>query len=419
MPLLITDDFPARDLLTAAEAGRLNEIPAREYLKRVKARCGSESAPYLDVTYLWCLHKSQLPSDDQRLLEEIATTLCEGARSVHAARPLYDPVGYLRALVILRLLGGEEIAHDFEDAAQEWLFHEWGCGAHLTHTSSLRDDLAALLLLDPTPPPFTDKLFARLVRLEEARVEEPRPLHYPNERCLRECLEDTEGVFATQARLGLREKLPPPTTPQPQLAVPCFGGAVFQRNQSSVGILQTVSRTPLLPGLPPSLRESLWPVRRHYLNGELGRFSDQGNSWRTYTLQDGRTALALRLLEYLLPGEKLTDCWADTPSRPRGIHPHCLSHPATTTIKGCLITVQAQTGQEGTEEIKESGLFSLLWAISLDGEIVAEPTVTPARVIPSVPRRRGEEAWDIDWELPGGLWKIRVDPLAKEPLRAR
>jgi hypothetical protein len=40
-------------------------------------------------------------------------------------------------------------------------------------------------------------------------------------------------------------------------------------------------------------------------------------------------------------------------------------------------------------------------------------------VVPSVPRRKGEEAWDIDWELPGGLWKVRVDPLAKEPLCGR
>ena len=72
-----------------------------------------------------------------------------------------------------------------------------------------------------------------------------------------------------------------------------------------------------------------------------------------------------------------------------------------------------------TAQTPDPGLCANLWAISLEGEIESAPVVTPARVIPSVPRRKGEEAWDIDWELPGGLWRVRVDPLAREPLCER
>lgn len=122
--------------------------------------------------------------------------------------------------------------------------------------------------------------------------------------------------------------------------------------------------------------------------------------------------MALRFYDHRSPeSQEVHDGW-EYPKDGLGVAWRCLSgHDVMQEKRSSLIWVSTQ--------LTTPGLFVVLWAISLEGPIQSEPIVTSARVIPSVPRRRGEEAWDIDWELPGGLWKVRVDPLAKEPLSLR
>ena len=415
MILIDPRDALIEALLTAAEQGTLAEIPTAQYADALQVKWDEGT---LGGYSFWCTlvllarHRSAFPDDTQALLTRLALALCQHARPVRAAHHFYDVRGYLEALVVLRLLAQEDIEQDFEDAAHEWIFFEWGCGAHLSNTHELLHLLGLLITLDTRPPRRAEMLFRRLVKLEE-------DLANPVPRTFRRGLSEAEGVlWSLLARLGLQNHLLPQTSPPDVLTIPCFGGAVFRQHRSSHGTLATLSRYPLTPSTPQNLL-CLDTVICRTNTKNSGSFSDgevmtfTRLPFQSVTLQRGAEALALRFYDHRpSTAQDVQDGWEQPEEGGIGISPWCLSgHEPTQERRGGHWVLTAQ--------LEAPCLFVVLWAISLEGEIEGVPLVTQARAVPSVPRRKGEEAWDIDWELPGGLWKVRVDPLAKEPLCGR
>nr|WP_309697650.1 hypothetical protein [Armatimonas sp.] len=401
----------AEALLTAAEQGTLAEIPTAQYVDALQVKWDEGT---LSGYSFWCTlvllarHRPAFPDDTQARLTRLALALCQHARPVRAARHFYAVRSYLEALVVLRLLAQEDIEQDFEDAVHEWIFFEWGCGAHLSNTPELLYLLGLLLTLDTQPPRQTEMLFRRLVKLEE-------DLANPVLKTLRQSLSEAEGaLWSLLARLGLQNHLLPQTSPPNTLTIPCFGGAVFRQHRSSHGTLATLSRYPFAPSTPQNLL-CLDTVSCQTNTENRGCFSE-GEVLKSVTLQRGAEALALRFYDHrpstAQDVQDVQDGWEQFEEGGIGISPRCLSgHEPIQERRGGHWVLAAR--------LEAPCLFVVLWAISLEGEIEGVPLVTPARVVPSVPRRKGEEAWDIDWELPGGLWKVRVDPLAKEPLCGR
>lgn len=359
-------------------------------------------------------HAATFSPPDQARLETIAQSLCIRARFICDAHQFYDPERYLQALAVLRFLGSHDIQQDFEDAAHEWIFHEWGRGTHLIGRDELLTLLSLFLTLDTNPPRLANALFQRLIRLEENIACIYGYIDEENATFRKELHTAEDTVFAIFARLGLAEHLPPFVAyTQDELLIPCFGGAVVRMYRTPKGVLKTYSHFPLIPtdGTPPGAAvschsEDIWEHLSQWTPGQRG-------IWETWTLQRGGVALALRS-----GMNRGLDLWERPACRNLA---HCrvlsLSHPAQARCnmnKKFGATIEIPYNFEMPDSLR-----LVLWAISLEGPIESEPTVAPARVIPSVPRRRGEEAWDIDWVLPGGLWKVRVDPLAKEPLCGR
>ncbi|MBB6048469.1 hypothetical protein [Armatimonas rosea] len=362
-------------------------------------------------------HAATFSPPDQARLETTAQSLCVRARFVCDAHQFYDPEPYLQALAVLRFLGNHDIQQDFEDAAHEWIFHEWGCGAHLSHRDELLTLLSLFLTLDTNPPRLASALFQRLIRLEENIACIYGYIDEEDATFRKELHTAEDTLFAIFARLGLAEHLPPFVAyTQDELLIPCFDGAVARMYRTPKGVLKTYSHHPLIPkkavGLPPYMAVSCYSenVREGFSRWTPGL----AGMWETWTLQRGGVALALRS-----GMDRSFDYWHRPDYRHPIVHCHvlCLSHPDKASCDPKGPTIQIRTPQLVLPG--SSSLRVLLWAISMEGPIENEPTVAPARVIPSVPRRRGEEAWDIDWVLPGGLWKVRVDPLAKEPLCGR
>lgn len=415
MILIDPRDALIEALLAAAEQGTLADLPTAQYVDALKEKWDEGT---LSGYSFWCTlvllarHRSAFPDDTQALLIQLAQALCQHARPVRAARHFYYVSGYLEALVVLRLLAQEDIEQDFEDAAHEWIFFEWGCGAHLSNTRELLHSLGLLLTLDTQPPRRTETLFRRLVKLEE-------DLANPVLKTLRQSLSEAEGVlWSLLARLGLQNHLLPQTSSPDTLTIPCFGGAVFRQHRSPHGTLATLSRYPFAPSTPQNLL-CLDTVTCRTNDTHSGSFSEgevmtfTHPPFQSATLQREGEALALRFYDHRAStAQDVQDGWEQPEAGGIGISPWCLSgHEVTQERRGghCVLTAR----------LEAPCLFVVLWAISLEGELEGVPVVTPAHVVPSVPRRKGEEAWDIDWELPGGLWKVRVDPLAKEPLRKR
>ncbi|WP_309722771.1 hypothetical protein [Armatimonas sp.] len=410
-------------LLVAAEEGTLNKLPFLQYLNEIediwKIR---EAGGYLFYCTIVLLahHRTAFPAEAQEILTKLAHELIEDARRVRAARFFFDVRGYLKAIVVLRLLAQEDSEQDFEDAANEWIFFEWGYGAHLTDRHELLCALALLLCLDSAPPRLAISLFQRLLRLDDqlADTDSLSSSLEPFRKCL---AEPPHARYKLFLNLGLQEQLPALISPSPSLAIPCFGGSVVRRERTQYGTLQTASREPFVTGWLDSTLPPVICWKDDSLAGKFAPVASIGqhqptSPFQTFALQRGADVLALRIYEYeRWPRETIRDVWDVYDSYARA---YCLSH--TDAVLEQFEDSQAKGIQLSIERYQDdTHLVIFLWAISLEGEIEGVPVVTPARVIPSVPRRKGEEAWDIDWELPGGLWKVRVDPLAKEPLRKR
>lgn len=461
-------------LLTAAERGTLKTSKvgkqASKHLKRILNEAEYHGFPS-QLVPLICLHRDAFSPGAQALLDQLAAAMCEQKRPIRAKRFFFDPEEYMDALVTLRLLGQEDIEQDFEDAAHEWIFHEWGWGAHLSDhaTRSLLIDLSLLLLLDKNPPRLTETLIARLLRVEESfagipRIPTTRNYSFEDGKTFRESILNatlSNPIAYTLNRLGWESHVPPLTHYCDEITTPCFGGAVAKTYRRDRETLGTLSQFPFThagdwrllcnayPVVFQKFREDLprdarpiadsshlqWQLRireqgmwayRADLPGQsllqaLGQFPE------TWAIQRGGEALVLRLYRHY-PGFPLevTDLWSTDETRSFGPNvPHQTEsyHQAITRIReaqpGVRVWPLAEVIEHEPQRVKSYCPVVNLWAISLDGQIENVPIVAPARVTPSVPRQRGEEAWDIDWKLPGGLWKVRVDPLAKEPLRKR
>lgn len=398
---------------------------------------------------LICLHHGAFSPEAQALLDQLAEAMCEQKRPIRANRFFFDPEKYLDALVTLRLLAHEDIEQDFEDAAQEWIFHEWGWGAQLSDhaTRRLLIDLSLLLLLDKNPPRLTESLIARLLRVEESFAGIPRiPAtrsddSFEDGKTFRESIQNAgpeNPIAHLLKRLAWESRMPPLTPPRDEITTPCFGGAVAKTYRKGRDTLGTLSKFPFTHAGDWHLLGNAYPVVFQKFREDAPRIADRSHlQWQlriregekyaywadlpgksfpealgqfpeTWAIQRDGEALILRLYRHY-PGFPLevTDLWSTgtTRSNERMLGP------------GVRVWPLAEVVEQEPQRVKSHCLVVNLWAISLAGEIEGVPTITPARVIPSVPRRKGEEAWDVVWELPGGLWKVRVDPLAKEPLR--
>lgn len=426
----------AERLLLAAEQHGLAGLAPEDYLDSLLDVEDSENIPFVLVPLI-SLHREAFSLEAQARLDVLSLELCSRARETCRARQFYDPLPYLEALTTLRLLAREDVSGAFEDAAQEWLFREWGWGAHLCdHTSHhLLCTLCLLLLLDPEPPYPAVRLLHRLLRLDDSFEELPRipttRSHLgPAPRTFREALAapaPTEALLGLLKRLGAEALLPSVYLPPDTRLTPCFGGAVATTHTAPHGVLGTLSCFPLMPTLPLAQQEGAYPVLFWQDTHNLGFLKwrvQLGMSWLevpgtnhsghsaapvplTYALQRGGEALVLRLFAPPATATRIEDRWE--------------MHGQVRLAVRCLPLAPGllATDQLAVAEGNLPTVFATLWAFSLEGDLRHSAQVRPAHGIPSVPRRDGEEALDIDWELPGGLWQVRVDPLAKEPLCGR
>lgn len=433
-PLEETSNEPELLLFSAGQCGGA-ELAPEDYLDSLLENEDSGNFPFTLVPLI-CLHREAFPLEVKARLDALALVLAEQARETCRTRHFYDPLPYLEALVTLRLLAQEDVTAVFEDAAHEWLFREWGWGAHLCDQTSHRllGALCLLLLLDPEPPYPAARLLHRLLRLDDSfsglpRIPATRALLGPPPRSFREALaapEPTEALLGLLKRLGAEALLPPPYLPPDTRLTPCFGGAVATTHTAPSGVLGTLSCFPLMPTLSLTQQEGAYPVlfwQDELSFGFLKWRVHLGLGWlelpgtntipgsfplpTTYALQRGGEALVLRLFAPPAPATRIEDRWETRGAPPLAVR--CLP-----LAPGLLATDQLAVAEGNLPTV-----FAALWAFSLEGEPRHSAQVRLAHGIPSVPRREGEEALEIDWELPGGLWQVRVDPLAKDPLCGR
>lgn len=426
----------AERLLLAAEQHGLAGLAPEDYLDSLLDAEESGNIPFALVPLIH-LHRAAFSLEAQARLDVLSLELCSQARETCRGRHFYDPLPYLEALTTLRLLAREDVSGVFEDAAHEWLFREWGWGAHLCdHTSHhFLSTLCLLLLLDPEPPYPVARLLHRLLRLDDSfedlpRIPATRSHLGPAPRTFREALASpgpTEALLGLLKRLGAEALLPPVYLATDTIFTPCFGGAVATTHTAPGGTLGTLSRFPLMPTLPLAQQEAAYPVLFWQDALHLGFLKwrvQLGMGWlelpgtnhdshstallpTTHALQRGGEALVLRLYAPTPSVMRIEDRWEARGATPLSVR--CLP-----LAPGLLATDQLAVAEGNLPTV-----FATLWAFSLEGELRHSAKVDLARGIPSVPRRDGEEALDIDWELPGGLWQVRVDPLAKEPLCGR
>lgn len=427
--------YEAEQLLFSAEQCGGVGLAPEDYLDSLLEDEDSGNLPFTLVPLIR-LYRGAFPLEVQARLDALALALGRQARETCRTRHFYDPLPYLEALVTLRLLAPEDDATVFEDAAQEWLFREWGWGAHLCDQTShhLLCALTLLLLLDPEPPYPAARLLHRLLRLDDSfsglpRIPATRALLGPPPRSFREALanpEPRDAFLGLLKRLGAEALLPPLYLPPDTRLTPCFGGAMATTHTALGGALGTLSRFPLMPTLSLAQQEGAYPALFWQDGLNLGFLKwrvQLGMSWlelpgtnsiplsspipTTYALQRTGEALVLRLYAPPATATRIEDRWETRGATPLAVR--CLP-----LAPGLLATDQLAVAEGNLPTV-----FATLWAFSLEGELRHSAQVHLAHGIPSVPRREGEEALDIDWELPGDLWQVRIDPLAKEPLTFR
>ncbi|GAB4453440.1 MAG: hypothetical protein OHK0029_06260 [Armatimonadaceae bacterium] len=265
----------------------------------------------------------------------------------------------------------------------------------------------------------------------------------------------------------------PPVTPQTDIRISCFGGAEAVAHCLPDVRVGSLTRFPLMPSadhptwglswqtFPVALwrpdgdwaflqwsvteggQERCHPAENKktaYLANTLTPSVNPPITGRTFARQVGGNVLVLRLFP-AIPGaaEQIADRlrvvqpspdwqegnggsdWYERLLRTdkRTIQVACVPLPLGTIAPVVRSYPQGTDWQVIRDRSALDGmrLFVTLWAISLDGAIDSEPEWHEPD-LPPVPRAPEERAYDLTWRWQSHTWKVRIDPLAPEPLTA-
>ncbi len=279
-----------------------------------------------------------------------------------------------------------------------------------------------------------------------------------------------ENLFATR---GWHDLVPPRATPSADTRFACYGGATAVGRLEPDIRLGSMTHYPIMPGAEHDTWGLCWqsfPVCLWRPEGDWGFlqweiksgdrvgahpatgsfFTSYGNAalapglnppvvGRTWAIQQGGNVVALRILpaiqeawEYACDRFRLIDGHAQVPeeSEQGSLRQLLLTYPERTVAVACLPLPEGpEMALHGGEEapldwelrhpaalLEGRRALVALWGIALEGPIPEAPRLEPDPNAPRVPRDPEERAWLVTWEWPGVEWRLRIDPLASQPL---
>jgi hypothetical protein len=280
---------------------------------------------------------------------------------------------------------------------------------------------------------------------------------------------------ATLHARGWHDLAPPRKPPATDLAIPCFGGSVATAHLAGDIRIGSLSRFPLMPSaerLKWGLAWQSFPVafwrpqgdwgflqwetrrgderRAHpaldltksYFDGALSDGVDPPIVGQTYAIQSGGDVIALRVMPAIAGNwDTLTDRLriVNAQVSPRLLpnsNSHSqmlLSYPGREVSVLCLPVsaggnIRLQSGRGGQRTLEWGPTFDraalgnlskviVVWGISINGRVTADPSLNAIAPAPDVPRVPEEQPFELRWQWPGKQWHLRIDPLDPIPLR--
>jgi hypothetical protein len=253
------------------------------------------------------------------------------------------------------------------------------------------------------------------------------------------------------------------------LTIPSFGGVVATAYVTPAWRIGALSHYPLMPGAGVALSHQDFPVvfwrqagdygflrwqtrigEKTYTQPERDRGPDERAGLapdvtpsiigRTYTLQRGGDVLIVRLMpQFDRRWDALSDGWRLLAHSLKPLPSPSLSPDKTWSQLvlpypegpvGLVLAVpdrQVETTLE-TDGANATWLWTLprdrfpkteqilVWGYSAGGEVKSAPTFTTVSTLPALPRSGEQRVRDLDWTWPGTTWRVRIDPLADNPL---
>lgn len=183
-------------------------------------------------------------------------------------------------------------------------------------------------------------------------------------------------------------------------------------------------------------------VRKAYLGNSLTTAMRQPVVGRTFSLMRGGNLLILRVMPLIaaawsrltdrlrliepkmaLEARPPVDGWTQLLMRVPGrtVAAQCLSLTAKAVTTGPELVRLSEPASLLDWELNLTGpsldgavAMATLWGLSVDGEVVEPPSLSPDRGEAPLPRGDGQAAWRLEWRWPSVEWRVRVDPLDSE-----